>query len=101
MILVKSVAIEAIVATVEPATGKGPAQRDLAVMDFHPDSKRMRLKSVHPGHTVEEVQAATGFELLLSEDGAPETQVPTQAQVRLIRDVIDPDGMRKRDLRRR
>ncbi len=74
---------------------------NLAVMDFHPESKRMRLKSVHPGHTVEAVQAATGFELLLPEDGVAETRAPTQAQVRLIRDVIDPDGMRKRDLRRR
>ena len=74
---------------------------NLAVMDFHPDSKRMRLLSVHPGHTVDEVQNATGFELLLPEDGVAETRAPTREQVRLIRKVIDPDGMRKRDLRRR
>ena len=74
---------------------------NLAVMDFHPDSKRMRLLSVHPGHSVEEVQAATGFELLLPEDGVAETRAPSKEQVRLIGTVIDPDGMRKRDLRRR
>lgn len=83
--------------------GGGPqiVVSNLAVMDFHPDSKRMRLKSVHPGHTVQEVQDATGFELLLPEEDVGQTQAPTQEQVRLIRDVIDPDGMRKRDLRRR
>jgi glutaconate CoA-transferase subunit B len=74
---------------------------NLAVMDFHPDSKRMRLKSVHPGITVEAVQSATGFELLLPEGSVPETRSPTEAQVRLIRDVIDPDEMRKREFSRR
>ncbi len=74
---------------------------NLAVMDFHPDSKRMRLKSVHPGVTVEAVQAATGFELLHPEGEVPETRPPTDAQVRLIREVIDPDGMCKREFSRR
>ncbi len=74
---------------------------NLAVMDFHPDSKRMRLKSVHPGITVEAGQAATGFELLLPEGSVPETRSPTEVQVRLIRDVIDPDGMCKREFSRR
>jgi len=70
---------------------------NLAVLDFHPDSKRMRLCSVHPGTTVEDVQAATGFELLLPEGEVPETVAPTAEQVRLLREVIDPDGMCKRE----
>jgi glutaconate CoA-transferase subunit B len=74
---------------------------NLAVMDFHPVSKRMRLKSVHPGVTVEAVQEATGFELLLPEGSIAETRPPTEAQVRLIREVIDPDEMRKREFSRR
>jgi glutaconate CoA-transferase subunit B len=73
---------------------------NLAVMDFHPVSKRMRLKSVHPGVTVEAVQEATGFELLMPEGSVPETRLPTEAQVRLIREVIDPDEMRKREFSR-
>jgi glutaconate CoA-transferase subunit B len=73
---------------------------NLAVMDFHPVNKKMRLKSVHPGVAVEEVQNATGFELLMPEGLVPETKPPTEAQVRLIREVIDPDEMRKRELRR-
>jgi glutaconate CoA-transferase subunit B len=74
---------------------------NLAVLDFEPTSKRMRLKSVHPGVTAEEVQAATGFELVRPEGGVPDSPVPTQEQVRLIREVIDPDGMRKREFAQR
>jgi glutaconate CoA-transferase subunit B len=73
---------------------------NLAVMDFHPVSKKMRLKSVHPGTMVEQVHEATGFELLMPEATVPETLPPSQEQVRLIREVIDPDGMRKRGFRR-
>jgi glutaconate CoA-transferase subunit B len=69
---------------------------NLGVMDFHPGSKKMRLKSVHPGTTVEQIRKATGFELLIPEDTVPDTRPPTREQVRLIRDVIDPDDMRKR-----
>ena len=69
---------------------------NLAVMDFHPGSKKMRLKSVHPGITVEEVQEATGFKLLMPESAIYETKPPTQEQLRLIREVIDPDNMRKK-----
>jgi glutaconate CoA-transferase subunit B len=72
---------------------------NLAVMDFHPVNKRMMLKSVHPGISVADVHAATGFELLLPEEVVPETSPPTQEQVRLIRESIDPDGMRKREFR--
>ena len=69
---------------------------NLAVLDFEPESKRMRLRSVHPGVSVEQVQEATGFELLLA-DEVTETPKPTPEQVRLLREVIDPDGMCKRE----
>jgi glutaconate CoA-transferase subunit B len=72
---------------------------DLAVMDFHPVSKRMRLRSIHPGATVEQVRKATGFELLMPEGTVPETRPPSKAQVKLIRERIDPDNMRKREFR--
>ena len=73
---------------------------NLAVMDFHPESKRMRLKSVHPGISPEQVRQETGFELLMPRGSVPETTPPSRAQVRLIREKIDPDGMRKREFRR-
>lgn len=71
---------------------------NLAVLDFEASSKRMQIRSVHPGVTADEVQAATGFELLIPPD-LPTTSSPTDEKVRLIRDVIDPDGMRKREFR--
>ena len=59
--------------------GPGPevVVTNLAVLDFEPESKRMRLVSVHPGVTVEQVQEATGFELLLPDGDVPETTPPT------------------------
>ena len=57
----------------------------------------MRLVSVHPGVTVEQVQEATGFELVLPDGDVPETAPPTDEQVRLLRERIDPDGLCKRE----
>jgi glutaconate CoA-transferase subunit B len=68
---------------------------DLAVMDFHPDSHRMRLRSVHPGVTVEQVREATGFELVI-EGEIPDTPAPSAEEVRLIRE-LDPTEARKRE----
>ncbi len=72
---------------------------NLAVMDFHPENKKMRVQSLHPGVTVDKVQDATGFELLMPDGAIPETRPPSKAQVKLIREVIDPDDMRKRGFR--
>jgi len=72
---------------------------NLAVMDFHPESKKMRLKSLHPGITVKQLQEATGFELMIPETDISETRTPSKAQVKLIRELIDPDEMRKRGFR--
>jgi glutaconate CoA-transferase subunit B len=79
--------------------GPGPevVVTNLAVLDFESESKRMRLVSVHPGVTVEQVQEATGFELLLTGGDVPETTPPTDEQVRLLREEIDPDGLCKRE----
>jgi glutaconate CoA-transferase subunit B len=74
---------------------------NLAVLDFEPESKRMRLKSVHPGVSPDEVQDATGFELLVPDGTPPTTPVPTAEQLQLIREEIDPDNMRKREFGRR
>jgi glutaconate CoA-transferase, subunit B len=68
---------------------------NLAVLDFHPESRRMRLRSVHPGVTVDEVVAATGFELVI-EGAVPETPAPSTEVVEVIRRV-DPTGARKRE----
>ncbi|MFD8148999.1 CoA-transferase subunit beta [Streptomyces sp. NPDC059708] len=71
---------------------------DLGVFDFTGPGRSMRLASVHPGVTVEEVRAATGFELAVSPD-VPFTREPSAEELRLIREVIDPRGLREREVR--
>lgn len=63
----------------------------LAVMDFEEDSGRMRLHSVHPGVTVDDVVAATGFELAIP-DRVPETPSPSAEDLRLLRERVDWRG---------
>jgi glutaconate CoA-transferase subunit B len=80
--------------------GGGPdlVVTNLAVLDFEPGSQRMRLKSVHPGVTVEQVLAATGFAPVIPPH-VPVTDAPTAGQVALLRTRIDPAGYRKRGFR--
>ena len=49
---------------------------NLGVMDFETPDGSMRLRSVHPGVTVDEIVEATGFELTVP-DAVPETRLPT------------------------
>jgi glutaconate CoA-transferase subunit B len=55
---------------------------------------RMRLITNHPGVSVEKIQAHTGFELEISSQ-LMETPLPTQEELKLLREVIDPMGIRK------
>jgi acyl CoA:acetate/3-ketoacid CoA transferase beta subunit len=75
---------------------------NLAVLDFGPDpeglaDRVMRLRSVHPGVEVAEVTAATGFPLAVP-DEVPVTRAPTEHELGLIRDRLDPAGAREREL---
>jgi acyl CoA:acetate/3-ketoacid CoA transferase beta subunit len=71
---------------------------DLGVLDFGTPDGSMRLVSVHPGVTVDQVVAATGFALTVPE-GVPYTREPTGAELRLLREVLDPGGVREREVR--
>lgn len=72
----------------------GPSRviTDKAILDFDPESKRMRLISIHPGTTLEDVLANLSFQPIVPDD-LPTTEPPTAEQVRLIRHEIDPEGM--------
>jgi acyl CoA:acetate/3-ketoacid CoA transferase beta subunit len=70
---------------------------NLAVLDFGGPQHLMRIASVHPGVTVAEVQAATSFELAVDEVAT--TREPSAAELRLLREVIDPKGLRDREVR--
>jgi len=70
---------------------------NLAVLDFSGPDHRMALRSVHPGVSVEEVVAATGFELVVPAD-VPTSRQPTEEELRLITEVIDPDDLRHTEI---
>lgn len=70
---------------------------DRAVLDFAGPDHAMRLRSVHPGVSVAEVQELTGFELAVPEH-VPVTRPPTPAELALIRERLDPGGLREREL---
>ncbi|MEY2399860.1 MAG: hypothetical protein QOJ00_3034 [Actinomycetota bacterium] len=70
---------------------------NLCVIDFETDDHRARLRSVHPGVTVDEVTAATGFELVIADDVA-ESRSPDDDELRLLYTVIDPEGRRETEV---
>jgi glutaconate CoA-transferase subunit B len=72
----------------------GPSRviTDKAVFGFDPVSKRMRLESIHPNTTIEDVLSNMNFEPIVPSK-VPVTAPPTAAQIRLIREEIDPERM--------
>ncbi|MFE7121147.1 CoA-transferase subunit beta [Streptomyces sp. NPDC057654] len=71
---------------------------DLAVLDFETPDHRMRVRSLHPGVSADRLREATGFPLDVPDD-VPRTREPTAEELRLIREVIDPRGLRNREVR--
>ena len=59
----------------------------------------LRLLSLHPGVTVQDVVDNTGFEVRIDPAGVPATRAPTLAECQLIRDVLDPKQTRKLELK--
>lgn len=70
---------------------------DLAVLDFGGPGGAMRLVSTHPGVEVDQVVEATGFEPAMA-DEVVTTPLPTADELRLLREVIDPRGLREREV---
>jgi acyl CoA:acetate/3-ketoacid CoA transferase beta subunit len=70
---------------------------NLAVLDFATAQCEMRLRSVHPGVSVDEVTEATGFPLVIPPSVA-QTRPPAPAELALIRGTLDPDRHRDAEL---
>ncbi|OCC23631.1 ketoacid CoA transferase [Croceicoccus estronivorus] len=66
---------------------------NLCVMDFGGPDRRIRVVSLHPGVTFEEVQDNTGFPLARIANAIPQTPAPTAQQLELIA-RLDPNDMR-------
>lgn len=69
---------------------------NLAVLDFATPDRSMRLRSVHPGVSVEEVLERTSFPLDTS--AVTETRLPDAEELRLIREVVDPKSVRDKEV---
>jgi acyl CoA:acetate/3-ketoacid CoA transferase beta subunit len=63
---------------------------NLAVLDFETPDHRMRLRSVHPGVSVDDVVTATGFELVIPAD-VPTSRVPTEDELAIIAELDHRD----------
>lgn len=70
---------------------------NLGVLDFATPDHAMRVHSVHPGVTVDELVAATGFDLVVPDDVGV-TRDPTPDELALIQETIDPHGLREQEV---
>jgi len=69
---------------------------NLGVFDFEKKTGRMRVASVHTGVTQQQVVENTGFELIWPKR-VPETPPPSEEELHLLREIMDPAGVRRLD----
>jgi glutaconate CoA-transferase subunit B len=81
-----------------PGTGPASVVTPLCVIDFETPDRRARLRSVHPGVSVDDVQAATGFELAVTGD-VSESTPPSAEELHVLREVVDRAGTRKMEFK--
>jgi len=70
---------------------------NLGVFDVKGPDDTVRLLSVHPGVSVDEIREATGFEVAIPEE-VPTTREPSYAELVLIREMLDPKTLRDREV---
>ncbi|MGW4333450.1 cholesterol ring-cleaving hydrolase subunit IpdB [Rhodococcus koreensis] len=70
---------------------------NLGVFDFGGPGHTFRALSLHPGVTAEQVAENTSFEVADLDD-APVTRDPSEEELRLIREVLDPRSLRDREV---
>ena len=71
---------------------------NLGVFDFNTPDHSMRVVSLHAGVSLELVLEKTGFELVVP-DEVTETRAPTDEELKLMREVIDPNGIGSKEVR--
>jgi len=74
-----------------PGTGPYRVITDLAILGYAKDTCRMQVMSLHPGVTLDQVRAQTGFALGLCEP-LETTPPPTEAELLILRTEVDPFG---------
>lgn len=63
------------------------------VYDFEPETRRMRIKTLHPGVSPELAQLASGFELIRPQGEIPVTEKPSKEILEILRNEVDPSGL--------
>ena len=79
-----------------PGGGLSLVVTPIAVLGPDPSGEHLDLISVHPGRSVEEVTARTGFEL--RRDGVPETPAPSATELEALRSVDTAGVLRRLEL---
>lgn len=75
-----------------PGTGPYRVVSNLAVLGYHPQTKRMMLLATQPGITVEDVVENTGFELFIP-DKVESNPPPTAKELHILREEVDRDRL--------
>ncbi|MFT5441530.1 MAG: acyl CoA:acetate/3-ketoacid CoA transferase beta subunit [Myxococcota bacterium] len=70
---------------------------NLCVLDFGGPDHAMRLVSTHTGVSVDDVIAATGFDLVIED--VVETRAPSADELTLMRETIDPTGAASKEVK--
>lgn len=78
-----------------PGGGPKLCVTELCVFDFDEETKSMRIKSLHPGHSVDEVVERTGFEVIVP-GAVPETEPPRPDELHVLRTLVDTEGLLRR-----
>ncbi len=76
--------------------GLGPQSiiTNLAYLDFEEKSKRVRLSTLHPDVEIDKLIESTGFELIIPKK-IKKTKPPTEKELYLLREKVDPLNIRK------
>ena len=73
--------------------GSGPVRviTDLGTLAANPETGELELESIYPGVSVDDVRSRIGWDLVVR-DPVKTTNPPREYDLRLLRDVVDPNG---------
>lgn len=74
--------------------GSQRVMTNLGVFELNEDTHKLELISIHPGVTMEEIEKNTGFPIIKARE-ITTTEPPTAEELRLIREKVDPFGIRR------
>jgi len=78
-----------------PPGGPKLVMSPLGVFDFEPGSKAMRVSTLNPGVTLEQVRDSTGFDVVVDAP-PPTTKMPTGSELQVLRASVDKNGTLRR-----